>query len=322
MRKERVLLCKMVLCIICIVRGCGYAKEGVASAALASDNNRCNNYSLRVGTLVITALCDGYLDLDLNTFIIPQEGASQFALEEYSKNSSIKIPINVYLINTGSKLVLIDAGLAGLYETPTGLLVDSLRRAGYGLEHIDMILITHLHPDHVGGLLTKEGCRAFPNAVVYVAHSEAAFWLDGEEEAVASDDSRPVFSLARAILKPYRDAGKLVLFCGHDELDGGIKAVSLPGHTPGHTGFLFESCNHTIIFLGDTVHCHDMQCAQPAISSIFDTNQKQAIESRKKIFEYAATNNIIVGNAHIPFPGIGWVQKAENDGCYAWKAVS
>lgn len=279
-------------------------------------------YSLPVGNLSVIALRDGDLDLPLNTFVSSHDINATNALALYSSSAhSLEIPINVYLIDTGTQRILIDAGLAGHYNTPTGRLISQLYEARYAPEDIDMVLITHAHHDHIGGLVTQQGSCTFPNATVYISRTEYSFWINPHEEENASADLKLAFPVVHATLKPYQDTGKLTLFDHNEHLTENIRTLSLAGHTPGHAGFILTAGDDTIIFWGDTVHCHNIQCAHPTIASYFDIDQEQAIASRKYILKYAATTHCLVASAHIPFPGIGTVKKLGIDE-YSWQSIT
>jgi len=146
-----------------------------------------------------------------------------------------------FLVNTGKQLILVDAGAGTWYGGKAfGRLATSLRSAGYTPEQVDLVLVTHLHSDHVGGLTTHDGDRVFPNAEVYVAKAESDFWLSPEIAAKAPKEAQPFFESAQAIAAPYIKAGKWHTFSGSESIVDGMQIGPLPGHTPGHTGYEFR----------------------------------------------------------------------------------
>src|SRR6202051_734062 len=160
------------------------------------------------------------------------------------------------LDNEGARnqLNLVDAG-AGTWwgGGALGRLADSLRSAGYAPEEVDLVLVTHLHSDHVGGLTTQDGKRVFPNAEIYVAKEDTDFWLSPEIAAKAPKDAQPFFQAAQAIAAPYIKAGKWHTFSGSEPIVDGMQPVPLPGHTPGQTGYEFSSKGQKMLFWGDIV---------------------------------------------------------------------
>jgi glyoxylase-like metal-dependent hydrolase (beta-lactamase superfamily II) len=161
--------------------------------------------------------------------------------------------INAFLVNTGTKLILIDSGAGTLYGSCCGHLIDNLRAAGYQPEQIDEVLLTHLHADHVGGIVPK-GIAAFPNAIIRSSKIDADYWLNDANENAARDFLRPMFEGDKASLKPYITVGRYQPFDGEQEIVPGIRAIPAPGHTPGHTSYEVQSRGQKLLVWGDIVH--------------------------------------------------------------------
>lgn len=267
-------------------------------------------YSVTLGQFKVIALLDGYVDLHLQNIIADQRSFDHPYLHAKNPTDTIQIPVNVYLIDTGVKKILIDVGLAGAYDSQTGFLLESLKAAGYKSEDITDILITHLHPDHVAGLLTKNNQKAFENAQLYISKADIDYWV---YEQQLYPELAPFIA---QLIAPY----DLRTFEPNQQLFEGITVFSTPGHSPGHSGFLCKSENQNLLIWGDIVHIYELQFINPNISLKDDTDQAQAIESRKKLFEYLSKNNILIGGAHLPFPGLGHVIKI-NDASYQWKSL-
>lgn len=299
----------------------GLPLTAVADAPAMKMSQVPGYFRLPLGEMEVTALYDGHVALDAKLL----KGASAKDIQGLlarmfvTSNKGVQTAVNAYLINTGKNLVLVDTGAAKCFGPTLGVIGDNLRAAGYDMAQVDTVLLTHLHGDHACGLLAADGKPAFPNATVYVAKDEAAFWLSKEVAAKAPKESQPFFKMAQDAVAPYESAGKLKQFAGGESLLPGIESVLSPGHTPGHAGYLFSSAKQQLLVWGDLVHSHAVQFARPEVVIEFDIDSKRAIASRKKAFADAARKKLWVAGAHLPFPGIGHV-RAERK-AYAWVPV-
>lgn len=277
-------------------------------------------YRIMVGSFEITALYDGYIDLDqaLLRNTTPKEVQGLLA-RMFVAGPKVQTAVNAYLVNTGTQLVLIDAGAAKLFGPSLGHVVDNLKAAGYDPAQVDTVLITHLHGDHVNGLVNADGSPVFANAQVWSAQADTDFWLDPQVAAKAPKDAQPFFKMAQDAAAPYRKAGRWKTFGAGQEIVPGIASVAAPGHTPGHTGYLVTSGEGRLLVWGDIVHNHAVQFARPQVAIEFDIDKKQALATRRKLFARAAKERLLVAGMHLPFPGIGHV-RAEGKG-YAWVPV-
>jgi glyoxylase-like metal-dependent hydrolase (beta-lactamase superfamily II) len=273
-------------------------------------------YRLMLGEFEVTALSDGTVQLPVDKLLTgttPQ--AVNQALARVKLKSPLETSVNGFLVNTGSKLVLIDAGAAGLFGPTLGRLAANLKAAGYQPEQVDEIYITHMHPDHVGGLVA-DGKPAFPNAIVRADKHEADFWLSQDEMNKAPEASKGFFQGAMGALNPYVAAGKFKPFDGDTELVPGIKARATYGHTKGHAIYEISSQGQTLVLWGDLMHVAAVQFPKPAVTIQFDTDSKAAAGQRQKAYAEAAKKGYWVGAAHLPFPGLGHL-RAEGQG-YTW----
>jgi glyoxylase-like metal-dependent hydrolase (beta-lactamase superfamily II) len=277
-------------------------------------------YRMALGELEITALYDGYIDLDAKILSNASPAEVQRLLKRmFLAGQKVQTAVNAFLINAGGKLILVDTGAAKAFGPTLGFIGDNLKAAGYSPEQVDVVLLTHLHADHAAGLLNAEGKPLFPNAEVRVTRADSDFWLSEEMAAKAPEGFRPFFKMARTAAAPYQAAGKWKTFSGEAELAPGIRAVDAHGHTPGHTAYLIESKGERLLIVGDAVHSHAVQFARPEVAIEFDSDQKQAVIARKKLFAFAAKEKLAVAGMHLPFPGIGHV-RTEGNG-YAWVPV-
>lgn len=264
-------------------------------------------YRMMLGQFEVTALHDGTIDLEpgkLLTNTTPKK--VETALDASFQGSVIPASVNAFLINTGEKLVLIDSGTgpSGIFGPSLGQLLKNLTASGYSPEQVDEVYFTHIHPDHVGGLITPAG-EVFPNAVIRLDQRELAYWTDSEQAKKAPEGHRPFFAFAESALKPYKAAGRLKPFDGNAELTPGIKAISAVGHTLGHTVYKVESQGQRMLVWGDVMHVGAIQFAQPQVTIVFDSDSPTAAKARAKVFAEAAADRAIVAAAHQPFPGLG-----------------
>lgn len=275
-------------------------------------------YRMMVGQFEVTALYDGQIDLDANLLLnLDKREVQRLLARQFIAGPKMQTAVNAYLINTGNKLVLVDAGAAKLFGPSLGNIVDNLKAAGYRPEQVDVVLVTHLHGDHVNGLVTPDGQRVFANAEVWSAKADNDFWLSEEIAAKAPKEAQGFFKMSRDAAAPYLAAGKWKTFDSDRELLAGVRSVDTHGHTPGHSSYLFESAGQQLMILGDLVHNHAVQFAKPEVAMEFDVDKKQAVTARKRVFAQAARQKLMVAGMHLPFPGVGHVRH-EPKGGYAW----
>src|SRR5260370_6778369 len=239
------------------------------------------SYRIKVGDIEVTALFDGAAVFDahwLNGTKATMDGVVN-ALQEDPR--LLDVSDEGFLVNTGKQRILVDAGAGTWWGGGVlGRLEGSLRSAGYTPEEVDIVLVTHLHSDHVGGLTTQDGKRVFPNADVYVVKAESDFWLSPEIAAKAPKDAQPFFQSTQSIAAPYIKAGKWHTFSGSEPIVDGMQVVPLPGHTPGHTRYEFSSTGQQILFWCDIVHAQRVQLQNPHITAIFNSSQSTPSTTR------------------------------------------
>jgi len=295
-----------------------FASSFASAEAPAQKTQVPGYYRLMLGNFEVTALYDGAIDLDEKLLMnIHKRDIQRLLARQFLQGPKVQTAVNAYLINTGNKLVLVDAGAAKLFGPGLGNIVANLKAAGYAPEQVDTVLITHLHGDHVNGLVTPDGQRVFANAEVWSAKADNDFWLSEAVAAKAPKEAQGFFKMSRDAAAPYLAAGRWKTFDSDRELLAGISSVDTHGHTPGHASYLFENDGQRMLILGDLVHNHAVQFARPEVAFEYDVDAKQAVLTRKRIFARAAKERLMVAGMHLPFPGIGHVRK-EARGGYAW----
>jgi len=277
-------------------------------------------YRTKLGDFEVTALCDGLLSMPVDKFMTnttPEKVKAQ--LDQEYLGIPYDLSVNAFLVNTGSKLILIDAGSGGDFGPSVGALLDNLTASGYRPEQVDEIYITHMHFDHVGGLALA-GKAAFPNAIIRADKREADYWLSQSAMDNAPDRLKGDFKTAMAAFQPYLASGHVKWFDGGTELVPGVRSLPRPGHTPGHTSYLVESKGQRLLLWGDLMHVAAIQFPHPEVTIQSDTDSPAAAAQRKQVFLEAAREGYLIGGAHISFPGLGRL-RAEGQG-FRWIPIN
>ncbi len=260
----------------------------------------------KVGDFEVTALLDGHLQIGPDLIVgYDEQAAAKLREAAFVDDPSLTGPVSAYLVNTGDKLVLVDAGTSDSLGPTLGHLGKALAAAGVKPEQIDAVLITHMHPDHLFGVLTPDGQKVFPNAELLLPEVDNTFWFDDANMTSAPEPFKPFFLGARASADAYQS--QQTLFSAGKEILPGITAKALPGHTPGHMGFVIESNGERLIIAGDIVHATVYQFERPEWGIAFDIDPGQAVETRKKFFDEVAADRVMFAGMHIPFPGFGYL---------------
>ena len=290
------------------------------AAALQHHDQAPGFYRLQVGDLEVTALWDGTASFDPH-WLRGQKTIDGVIKALPEDPHLLDAADTGFLVNTGKQLILVDAGSGSWFGGGAlGRMEGSLHSAGYTPEQVDLVLVTHLHSDHIGGLTTQDGKRVFPNAEVYVAKEDSDFWLSPEIAAKAPKDVQPFFQGAQAIAAPYIKAGKWHTFSGSEPIVDGMQIVPLHGHTPGHTGYEFSSKGQKILFWGDTIHAQRVQLQHPEVTVVFDIDPAAAAATRNQLLPRLAREDILIAGPHMLFPGLGRLHRLGTG--YSWAPVS
>ncbi|MCL2834320.1 MAG: MBL fold metallo-hydrolase [Treponema sp.] len=222
-------------------------------------------------------------------------GADDAIIKQYLPSGGYTQSTNTFLIKAPGMNILVDTGFGQA-------VFDKMKILGVSPDQIDAVLLTHLHPDHIGGL-QKDGQAIFTKAKIYVSNRELEYFTKTQVNRAAVAALEPYG--ARVISFEPAQLGSVL-----NELLPGIFPIALYGHTPGHTGYLLQSGGAQFIIGGDFLHVAAVQFAHPEISTTYDMDRTAAAQSRQTLLEYAAKNKIPVGGMHIVYPGFGMVETA------------
>jgi glyoxylase-like metal-dependent hydrolase (beta-lactamase superfamily II) len=262
-------------------------------------------FRFEIGNFECWVVNDGYHEYSLDTFFanVNKDVLQQaLRLGGWPEDRYIS-PYNCLYIHAGEHHILIDSGVGGAYEN-TGLLPANLVAAGVAPEEIDMLVVTHAHPDHIGGLLKNDGTLTYPNAAIYTMEQEWDFWL-GEDAAVQAPDFEGAIVLAHRVYDILGD--RFHYLQPGDELISGIRVLAAFGHTPGHIAVEATSSGESLIHISDASY-HPLHMLNPGWlpqeKYIYDTQQYQ--ETARLLVDRAVVNNSLLLGMHFPpFPGLG-----------------
>ncbi|MBF9233833.1 MBL fold metallo-hydrolase [Microvirga alba] len=272
-------------------------------------------YRYRLGAYHITAIFDGCSNVPLtSSFVLnaTQEEVSKALAVAGFDSQTVPITFTPIVVELGSRLVVIDTGTgeANLERSKglSGQFQMNLAAAGIDRNAIDTVVISHFHGDHVNGLLTADGERAFPNAEILAPSREWSFWMNDDEMRRASTDRmKGLFANNRRIFDRLRR--QVTLYDWDDEIAPGIVAVGTPGHSPGHTSYLITSEGNSVFIQSDVTNVPALFACHPEWQAAFDYDPEMAVETRRRVYDMLSSERILVQGFHFPFPGVALIDR-------------
>jgi len=296
------------------------AASGPAGAAApATGKQTAGWYRYKVGDFEITVVTDGVNRVAKlpDNFVVnaSKEQVDAALAAAFMPPGTLNIPYTPIVVNTGSKLIVIDTGSGeanfAASKGAAGQFLSNLAAAGIDAKAVDTVIISHYHADHVNGLVKADGSLSYPNAEILVPAPEHKFWMDDGEmsRAPAGGRMEGLFKNNRRVfsgdvikrVKTY-DSGK--------EVVPGITAVSTPGHSIGHHSHMISSAGKTVFVQGDVTNVPFLFARNPGWHPAFDQIPAQAEETRRKTYDMLATDKLMVQGFHYPFPSVAYVEKS------------
>ena len=274
-------------------------------------------FSAPLGSYTITALFDGMAPLGRGFFFGPDQGAIDAAVADAGLGPDLlPAPVSAFLLQSADRTILIDAGMGALDILGPGFgkMTDGLAALGVAADAVDTILLTHAHPDHLGGLLA-DGAASFPNAELVLSEVEAGFWGDAGMMAQAPAEAQGLFQLAQGTLAAY--GARVTLVADGAEVAPGITARLSPGHTPGHSLFQIDGGDRQLLMIADTMHSADLHTAMPDTGFGFDVDPGLAAQSRARLFDEVSADKTVIAGSHVHFPGFGRILRSGDTYRYA-----
>ncbi len=278
-------------------------------------------FRFNLGTFEITIVSDGNLVLPSKLLAknAPEAELKALLKSNFLSVNELVTHTNLTLINTGDNLVLIDTGAGANFQKSAGKVVGNLKAAGYSPEDIDTVIITHGHPDHVWGIIDDSQKKPrFPKAEYYINVSEWDFWTNDDVVTKVPEAQKKMALTTKSNLTPVSARTKRVK--PGQEILPGITTLGTSGHTPGHMSVMLTSKDNQLLITGDAVSHAYVSFEHPEWHFAFDMDPEQAVKTRKKMLDMAATDELLTIGYHLPFPGVGHV--ARRGKVYRWVPVT
>ncbi|WP_222182909.1 MBL fold metallo-hydrolase [Geminicoccus harenae] len=294
------------------------SRPPAARAAEDAPLPRPSHYSFGLGSFRVTTLLDGYTQGDGPHPIFgqdqPVEAVQELAQANFLPPGRMENSYTPVLVDTGEAVVLFDTGNVPGRQPTAAFLVDHLQAVGYGPDQVDVVVLTHMHGDHIGGLM-QDGQPTFPNARYVTGQVEYDFWAADERLSGATEQGATLF---RANMMPL--AEKTTFLADEGEVVPGIRAVAAFGHSPGHMAYHIESDGQRLLLWADTANHYVMSVQRPDWHVRFDMDKEAAAATRRRILDMAAADRLLVSGYHMPFPALGFIERSGES--FRWVPVS
>jgi glyoxylase-like metal-dependent hydrolase (beta-lactamase superfamily II) len=279
-----------------------------AANAPAAGKQAASIYRYKLGDFEMTAIHDGVWIRPIDEkFVrnVPFDEVQKVLTDAFLPKDKLPIPFTTLLVNTGSKLILLDTGTGGQLTPTAGTMTANLVAAGIDPKRVDVIVISHFHPDHINGIKTKDNELVFANAEILVPAPEWAFWMDDAKMSTAPEGLKGNFLNVRRVFGNI--AKDVRRYEPGQEVAPGITSIAAYGHTPGHTAFAVASGSQSMLVLSDTTNHPWLFAKNPEWQAIFDMDGNMAVDTRKKLLDRAAADRMLVQGYHFPFPASGYI---------------
>jgi glyoxylase-like metal-dependent hydrolase (beta-lactamase superfamily II) len=280
----------------------------VAANAPAAGKQAASIYRYKIGEFEMTAIHDGVWMRPIDEKIVrnvPFEQVQKTLADSFLPIDKLPMPFTPLLVNTGSKLVLLDTGSGGQIAPTAGTMTANLAAAGLDPKSIDVIVISHFHPDHINGIKTKDNELVFANAEILVPAPEWAYWMDDAKLSTAPEGLKGNFLNVRRVFGNI--AKDVRRYEPGQEVAPGITSIAAYGHTPGHMAFAVASTKDSMLVLSDTSFHPSLFARNPEWQGVFDMDGNMAVDTRKKLLDRAAADRMLVQGYHFPFPASGYI---------------
>jgi glyoxylase-like metal-dependent hydrolase (beta-lactamase superfamily II) len=297
-----------------LLAGSALAATAIPVAGLAkappAGKQAAGIYRYKLGDYEMTALYDGVWNRPIDDKFVANVAFAEVQKtlsNSFLPTDKLPVPFTALLVNTGSRLVLLDTGTGGQFPgAMAGSLVENLAAAGIAPAAIDAIVISHFHPDHINGIKTKDDALVFPNAEILVPAPEWAYWMDDAKLSTAPQGLKLNFLNVRRVFKNV----KVTQYQPGKEVAPGVTSIAAYGHTPGHVAFAVASGSASMLVLSDTTNHPWLFLRNPEWQAAFDMDGPMAVDTRRRLLDQAVADKMLVQGYHFPFPATGHVTKS------------